>query len=189
MNGFPALLTRPADALPAVPPSTAELTTVRFALDNGVPAKIPLAGERALVLSVGAGRARFYLDADPAAVVLAIGAAAPPADPTLARDPDLPVARLSLLDSATLGDSVPVVGGVAMTVAVAGLAAFEVTVDALTVTAGSLRSPGQYGSSIALRWRDLHPSSNAGPPLATGDDAIPRPRLAAYLRFARRGVA
>jgi hypothetical protein len=185
MDGLPAVLARPAAVLPpAGKPATAPGETVlRIALDAGVPARIPLAGDRALVLSVGPGRARCYLDADPATVVIAIGTTPVPAtDPTLLRNPDVPVARLTLLDKATLGDSAPVVAGVATTLTVGGRAAVEFTVDGLTVTAGSLRSPGQYASSITLRWRDVQPAGNAGPPLATGDPTIPRPRPRPFAR-------
>ncbi|MFL6139705.1 MAG: hypothetical protein ACJ74O_18180 [Frankiaceae bacterium] len=195
MDGLPALLNRPAAVLPPAGPAATVPgeTVLRIALDSGVPARIPLAGDRALVLAAGPGRARCYLDADPAAVVIAIGAVtgsatAPPAAPALLRNPDALVPRLTLLDRAALGDSVPVVAGVAMTLSVGGRAIVEVTVDALTVTAGSLRSPGQYGSSMTLRWRDLTPAGNAGPPLATGDPSIPRPRLLRYRRFVRRWV-
>jgi hypothetical protein len=189
MDGLPALLTRPAAVmLPVDRPTTpAGETVLRVALDTGVPARIPLAGDRALVLAVGAGRARHHLETDPAVVVLALGTGTvtPAVDPGLFRNPDVPIPRLTLLDKATLGDSVPVVAGVATTLTVGGRAAVEVTVDALTVTAGSLRSPGQYGSSITLRWRDVQPASNAGPSLATGDPTIPRPRPFAQRRLVR----
>jgi hypothetical protein len=191
MDHLPALLTRPTAVLPPVTPPAAPAgeLTLRLPLDGGVPARVPLAGDRALVLSFGPGRARRYLDADPAAVVVAIGGSAAITDPSLLRDPDAPIPRLTLLDKATLGDSVPVVAGVAMTLTVGGRAAVAVTVDALTVTAGSLRSPGQYGSALTLRWRDLKPASDAGPTLATGDPTIPRPRapLRAYRLLARGG--
>jgi hypothetical protein len=183
MNGLPAVLTRPTAVLPdiqaaPVPGQMAEATAVGIALDNGVPALVPLSGDRALVLSVGLGQARRLLDADPADIIVAAGTATvPPADPSAWRDPDAPIARLSLLDGATLGDSVPVVAGVAAALTVAGRAVAEVTVDAITLTAGSLRSPGQYGSSLTMHWRDLQPAADAGPPLATGDDSIPRLRL------------
>jgi hypothetical protein len=190
MDGLPALLTRPVAVLPAAQPRAAPDSTTSFSLDNGVPARIPLSGDRVLVLSVGLGRARALLASDPASVVVTAGTTAvPPADPLVLRDPDVPIARLSLLEGAALGDSVPVVVGIAVTLSVSGRSVIEVTIDAITLTAGSLRSPGQYGSSVTLRWRDLPPAGNAGPQLATGDDSIPRPRLLAYRRMAKQGVA
>lgn len=177
MDPLPPLLTRPAallaevapDVLADAPPAAGE-TTLRQALDSGVPARIPLTGQRALVLAVGLGKARELMDADPSAVAVDLVAAGTPAEP----DPDRPVARLTLLDGATLGDTVRVVAGVRSTLAVAGGAAVEVVVDDLTITAGSLRSPGQYGSSIALRWHAIGTAPDDGPPPAPGDPSLPR---------------
>lgn len=179
MDPLPPLLTRPAvllaDVAPDVlaepsPAAAAGETTLRQPLDTGVPARIPLTGQRVLVLAVGLGRARELMDADPSAVAVDLAAAGTPAEP----DPDRPVARLTLLDGATLGDTVRVVAGVRSTLAVGGGAAVEVVVDALTITAGSLRSPGQYGSSITLRWRAIGTAPDDGPPPAPGDPSLPR---------------
>jgi hypothetical protein len=190
MNGLPATLTRPPSVLAAassIAPDAAaaptpELTTVSVTLDAGVPARLPLSGTRVVVLSVGVGRARALLDADPATVAVAVGSGAPPIDPTLLRDPDVPAPRLTLLDGSTLGESVPLVVGVTTTLVVGGLAAVELILDSAVITAGSLRSPGKFGSSIAFRWRDLHPATNAPPPVPTGDSTIPRLRPTALLR-------
>jgi hypothetical protein len=160
---LPGAASGPAAALPGE-------TTLRQALDAGVPARLPLTGQRALVLAVGLGRAREVMDADPSAVVIDLAAG----DAGAAADPDRPVARLTLLDGPTLGDTVSVVADVRGTLAVGGVAAFEVVVDALTITAGSLRSPGQYGSSVTLRWRPVGAAPDDGPPPAPGDPSLPR---------------
>ena len=68
-----------------------------------------------------------------------------------------------------------VVMAVRLMYAGAVVSALSLIVGLLTV--GSLRSPGQYGSGIAFRWRDVRPGADAGPWLATGDDSIPRRRL------------
>ena len=181
MNGLPSLLTRPpvllaAPADASLPPGVAlaPVTAVRLPLDSGLPARIPLTGDRVLVLAVSLGRARELLAADPAAVVVTLadsGSLAP------VRDPDQPVARVTLLDGSTIGDSSTLTRDVRLTLGVHGAASVELVVSALTVTVGSMRSPGQYGSSIAFRWRDVRPGADAGPWLATGDDSIPRRRL------------
>lgn len=197
-NGLPSLLSRPAAVLPtAAAIGTTNDTVLGIALDTGIPARIPLTGAHVLVLSVGVGRTRDLLAADPSDIVIAAGddtgatgasgASTPASDPTVLRDADAPRARLTLLDGATLGDSVPIVVGQPTTLTVSGRAIAEVTIEAITLTAGSLRSPGQYGSSVTLRWRDLHPATNAGPVLTTGDPSIPRRRWLAYLRTVRRG--
>ncbi len=178
MDPLPSFLTRPAvllaDVLPdAVAGPAAAVTgetTLRQALDAGVPTRLPLTGQRALVLAVGLGKARELMDADPSAVVIDLAAG----DADAAADPDQPVARLTLLDGPTLGDTVPVVAGVRSTLAAGAGAAVEVVVDALTITAGSLRSPGQYGSSVTLRWLAVGAAPDDGPPPAPGDPSLPR---------------
>lgn len=175
MFAFPARLIRPAAVLPTPTPVADGLTALTLPLDAGVPARIALDGSRALILGLALGQARRYLDEDPAAVVLDshAGAGTGP-DAELPRDADQPVARLSLVDGATLGDTVPVVAGMPWTLQVAGAASVRLVVDRLVLTAGSVRSPGRYGSTITLRWADARTAGNAGPALSTGDPTIPR---------------
>lgn len=181
MDALPAFLTRPpvmlSDAMPDAisDPAAArpDETMLRQALDAGIPAHLPLVGRRNLVLAVGLGKARELLAADPAAIVIDL--AADPGEVTA--DPDQPVARLTLIDGPSIGDTVPIVAGVRIALTVSGAVAVEVVVDALTVTAGSLRSPGQYGSSITLRWRQVGSAPDTGPPPAPGDPSLPRFRV------------
>lgn len=188
MNGLPALLSRPRAVLPdQAAPAPADGMLLRAALDSGLPVRLPLSGDRVLVLSVGLGRARAVMAADPADVVVAAGGTATttPAA-TTPRDPDVPIARMSLVEGSTLGDSVPVVAGVPATLTVAGRAVAAVTVETIALTAGSLRSPGEYSSSVTLRWRHLGEAGDAGPTLPPGDDSIPRLRPTAMFRRERR---
>jgi hypothetical protein len=112
---------------------------------------------------------------DPSTVVVdgSLGSQ-PITPPGTSRDLDDVGPRLTLLDGSTVGDTVACVPGSPAILTVNGKAVVEVIVDGFTLTVGSLRSPGQYGSSIALRWRDLHPAANSGPPDALPDDTIPR---------------
>lgn len=185
VRGLPALLDRPDAVLPdagsgaAASAAVAAPTyvTIQLALDGGIPARVVLDGTRTLVLAVPLGQARRWLNDDPSAIAIDTSTAAAPAAPPEPQRPlDEPAARLTLLESNAIGDTVPAATGEAAILTVAGRAVVEVIVDALTISAGSLRSPGQYGSSIALRWRDLRPAPNAGPVLATGDPSIPRHR-------------
>jgi hypothetical protein len=77
----------------------------------------------------------------------------------------------------TIADTAPVVPGVRFRLASGTTAAVEMVVDLLVLTAGTLRSPGPYGSRITLRWRPLDVAPLAGPQPARGDPGIPAARL------------
>jgi hypothetical protein len=94
------------------------------------------------------------------------------------RDPAVPGPRLTLVDGGTIAGTMAVVPGVPQRLGLGSAAAVEVVVDRLVLTAGSLRSPGSYGSRITLRWRDLRTAPDAGPPPATGDPALAQLRSA-----------
>jgi hypothetical protein len=90
--------------------------------------------------------------------------------------------RLTLVVSGAIGETVPVVLGVPFRLAgppgsapPPGAAVVEVTVDRLVITAGTLRSPGRFGSLLSLRWRDLTPAPDEGPLSPVGDPGIPLP--------------
>jgi hypothetical protein len=173
----PAVLDAPVSsgAAPApAPPRGAEFVTVDLSLDAGVPARVPLDGDRTLVLAVPLGVARSLLASDPLAVAAdtAEGGLAPDAD--RGRDPARAWPRLTLLVGGEIGDTVAAVTGAPTVLGRGGVAAVELVLERLVVTAGSLRSPGQYGSRVTLRWRDLHTAPDAGPAPATGDPSIPR---------------
>ena len=173
MPMLPALISRPAgDVVPAPLPGTASgpERSVREDLAAGVPARVGLDATRALLLAVPLGTARAVLDADPLAVVYDSAA---PQGATQLRDAAAAWPRLTLLLGGAAGDTVPVVPAVPVRLAVGATAAVEVTVDRLVLTAGSLRSPGRFGSRLELRWRLIGPAPDAGPPAAVGDPSIP----------------
>lgn len=171
MPGVPSQLIRPAAVLPDPVAAADGLQSLTFALDGGIPARIPLSGTRALVVGAGLGQARRWLDLDPATVVLDLSA---PVDLSGYADPDEVVARLTLVEGSTLGETAQACQGLPLWLSAGGRVCVEVVVDSLVLTAGSLRSPGQLGSSITLRWRDVPPADDVGPVLATGDPSIPR---------------
>ena len=168
---LPAVISRPpADAVP-VPPDPAE-PVVRQELSAGLPVRVDLDDTRGLVLAAPLGMARAVIAADPSAVVFDTGAAGPP-DLAASRDHGAVWPRLTLVVNGAIGDTVPVVAGVPFRMA-AGPAIAEVTVDELVVTAGTLRSPGRFGSRLSLRWRDLTRAPDDGPPRPDGDPGLPR---------------
>jgi hypothetical protein len=184
MNGLPAVLTRPAAVLdppPAASDPTA--TTVRSALDAGVPARMALAGDLSLVFSIGAGQISSYIAADPADVVVAIGGTYPEPDPQAFRDPDAVITRVTLVSGSAIGDSAPVLPGRPIVLGIREQAVVVLTVSALAITNGSLRSPGQYGSAVTFAWRDVRPAPNSGPDLAAGDPTIPVRTVWKYIPF------
>lgn len=184
MNGLPAVLMRPAAVLPDPPERTTPASITR-PLDDGVPARLALSSDLTLILSVGIGRARALMEADPGAGLVTLGVSDSGAAGPV--DVERLAARLTLIQGATLGESTPVVVGQTTTLGIGGRALVSLQVQQLTVTVGSLLGPGRYGSTIAFWWTDLRPASSSGPVLPIGDASIPaRPartlRLAPVLR-------
>lgn len=167
---LPAIISRPPLDAVAVPPDPG-LLVVRQELSAGLPARVDLDDTRGLVLAVPLGMARAVIAADPSAVVFDTGVANPP-DIAADRDHGGAWPRLTLVVNRAIGDTVPVVLGVPFRLA-AGTAVAEVTVDELVIMAGTLRSPGRFGSRLTLRWRDLTLATDDGPPRPTGDPGIP----------------
>jgi hypothetical protein len=168
---LPALISRPLFDVPVLPgPDEPPPQVLKQELTSGLPVRVDLDGARSLVLAVPLGVARSVLSADPQAVVFDTRAAV---DPAVARDPGAAYLRLTLLSGGVIGETVPVVAGVPFALRLGAVAAVEVTVDLLVVTIGTLRSPGQFDSRLALRWRDLGPAPDTGPPRPTGDPGIP----------------
>jgi hypothetical protein len=175
---LPALLSRPPFDVPALPAPGAPTggpaapQALRQDLSSGLPVKVDLDGARSLVLAVPLGVARSVLSADPQAAVFDTRALLA-GDPAAARDAGAAWPRMTLVAGGAVGETVPVLAGVPFALRLGTAAAAEVTVDLLVVTVGTLRSPGQFGSRLALHWRDLGPAPDAGPPPPDGDPGIP----------------
>ncbi|MEV7041725.1 hypothetical protein [Amycolatopsis sp. NPDC051061] len=167
---LPALISRPLQAV-VPPPADPRTQVVRQELTAGLPARIDLDAARGFVLAVPLGVARAVLAADPSAVVFST---AEPGDSTVFRDDGAAWPRLTLVVTGAIGTTVPVVAGVPVRLAGStGPAAVEVTVEELVLTAGTLRSPGRFGSRLSLRWRDLALGADDGPPHPLGDPGVP----------------
>ncbi len=181
MSLLPSVLSRPMlDAyVDARTPSgsagagqTAGMQLLQAELSAGVPATIGLDAAHSLVLAVPLGVAGIVLSADPLAVV--VDTSAPIAAASLRRDLDAAWPRLTLVSDGRIAETAPVVAGLPVRFSGGARAAVEVVVDRLVLTAGSLRSPGRFGSQIVLRWRDLSLAADAGPPASAGDPAVSR---------------
>jgi hypothetical protein len=171
-KSLPALISRPLrEAVP--PPVVPGVRVVRQELTAGLPARLDLDADRGLVLAVPLGVARAVIAADPSAVVFTT-AVVNPFDSRAFRDSGAAWPRLTLVVTGAVGATVPVVPGVPVRLAgPAGPAAVEVVVDELVLTAGTLRSPGRFGSRLSLRWRDLTLARDDGPAPPLGDPGIP----------------
>jgi hypothetical protein len=173
---LPGLISRPLFDVPALPgpdvPASgpAAFRVLKQELTSGLPVRVDLDGARGLVLAVPLGVARSVLSADPQAVVFDTRTAG---DPAAARDPGAAWPRVTLLSGGVIGETAPVVAGVPVALRLGAAAVVEITVDLLVVTIGTLRSPGQFASRLALRWRDLGPAPDTGPPRPVGDPGIP----------------
>lgn len=166
MPTLPALINRPL--LDTATPTDPDLVVVRQELSSALPARIDLDTTRGLVLAVPLGVARAVMAADPATIVFDTAAV------VAARSYDATWPRLTLVTGGAIGTTAPVVPGVPIRLAPASPSAtVEVIVDQLVITAGTLRSPGRFGSQLVLRWRDLAPAPDEGPPPALGDPSIP----------------
>jgi hypothetical protein len=171
-KSLPALISRPLLDVVA-PPADPGVRVVRQELTAGLPARLDLDAARGLVLAVPLGVARAVIAADPSAVVFATDVVNP-FDSTAFRDFGAAWPRLTLVVTGAVGDTVPVVTGVPFRLAGPdGPAAVEVVVDELVLTAGTLRSPGRFGSRLSLRWRDLTLARDDGPAPPLGDPGIP----------------
>jgi len=172
---LPALVARPLrdeDDATVVRSATGLLAaprTLDVDLDAGVPARLPLDSARTLVLGVPLGVARAVLALSPLTVVVDTRREVEPSGH--ARTHARP--RLTLVAAGVIGDTVPVVPGVRQRLGLGGTGVVEVIVDLLLVTAGSMRSPGQFGSRVTLRWRPLDAAPSTGPPPTRGDPGIP----------------
>jgi hypothetical protein len=187
MADLPALIGRPDAVLPdtsgTAAPTYASLT---ISVDTGIPARIVLDGSRTVLMAVPLGQARRWLDDDPRTVVIDSSTAGKPMmPPGVVRTLDQPGPRLTLLEAGSVGDTAAFTPGVPTILTMNGRAVVEIVIDSLTLTVGSLRSPGLYGSTMQLRWRALRPAGNSGPTLAQPDSTIPRRR---YTWIALRSV-
>ncbi len=169
--------------VPATPPPLDDrFTTVTQTLTQGLPATIPIDNQITLVLQLPTGLGAAWRDADPAALVSAsdwqTAAVGPPAK--LARA----ALRLEVRNNNRTSAVVPVVAGNRALVSDGSTpgVSYEIAVLAWAVYAGSMLSPGDFGSTITFAWRrsDVAVQQFATPPV----NFYILPRLSEQLQFA-----
>lgn len=150
----------------------AGLARLRHAITGGLPHSIPLDSAVRLVLVLPTGRARFWADLDPLAVIAtSADARAPRADAPLGPvgAVDRAPLRLVALRGKTPIGSIPLVTGAVHTLPSnpgPGLpATLALTLLAWDIRAGNARGAGDFGSFVELAWarRDRPADSFATP--------------------------
>lgn len=143
-----------------VPPQTegpAGFTRTEQKLTSGLPARIQLTPDLTLVLTVPTGLASTWVELDPNVVVSQSfdQTIALPNGPqhALAGVDRAPV-RLILLRDTELVGTLPLVAGRRARLASASGALVELIVIGWEIRAGTVKGPGDFGSSIRIAWRD-----------------------------------
>jgi hypothetical protein len=136
------------------------LAVVAESILGGLPHVIRLDHDVSLLLVIPTGLALTWRDMDPATMV---STSAPELSPHRndaygpARDANRAPARLLVRAGETLTASVPLTAGVRTRIPQDGVPGrgvrIEMTVLSWDIRAGSLRGPGDFGSSIRLAWR------------------------------------
>ena len=146
-------------------------TRVEERLRGGLPHTIALSGDRRLLLIVPNGVPALWRDTDPGVVVSSSAAElqpfAPPPSPSLGSLSRPPALLLFQVNRTTIASAPLVAGAVQRIPHSDGPAAVEIVVFDWEIRAGTLRGPGEFGSRIALAWRDAAVASDrfSEPPL------------------------
>jgi hypothetical protein len=139
----------------AAPPPPDTFTTTSLPIAGGLPFTHAVDARWSVTLRYPTGVARRWLDADPHEVVSSdiperTAVAADPSDP--GRDP----VRLTVALDRSTRATIPLTAGLRTFVVGGGTppAALELIVVSWTITAGTVKGPGDFGSSLQLAWRD-----------------------------------
>jgi hypothetical protein len=172
-------LVLPMPERPGARPAPAGMNLLAHEFLNGLPGRVPLTAELALVLSAPTGAMKVWLDVPPSAVVYDAAreaAPAPPDEPSAGPEP-VPF-RLYLMSGPALVAAAPLRLGRRTTLPETGTPLLELVLLDAVITAGAVRGLPLSGSRLRLAWR--RPGMPAGDP-ARNDPPPPAP--------ARSGVA
>lgn len=141
-------------ATPTPPPDT--FTTVNLRIAGGLPYTYAIDSRWSVTLRYPTGVARRWMDADPTEVASADPPQRASFDPAApdAGFPD-PVRLTVSLDRSTRA-TIPLVASQRAFIVGGGTppAALELIVVSWTITAGTVKGPGDFGASLRLAWRD-----------------------------------
>jgi hypothetical protein len=157
----------------SAPPLPDGFQVIQSRILNGFPHFIDLTKSVRLKITMPTGLLRAWLDADPSALVatsddeLAARPAAPSEEIGGATRPAL---RIAILQNSAFLSTVPLAAGVQRTLPDDGDAtqgvAIEIALVSWNIFAGTVRGPGDFGSSIQLGWRFANAGVNDfGPPV------------------------
>jgi hypothetical protein len=179
-----------------VPPTAPGLPdtflNVQAQILNGFPHFIDLTKSVRLKITMPTGLLRQWMDADPSALVATSDDTLAPRPASLSEEiggVTRPALRIALLQNGAFLSTVPVAAGVQRTLPDDGSATQGVAIDVALVSwnifAGTVRGPGDFGSSIQLAWRFANAAVNDfGPPVINiflWHRLIPRLRLQSEL--------
>lgn len=142
--------------VPATPPPPPEtFTTVSLPIAGGLPFTQAIDARWSVTLRYPTGLARRWLNADPHEIVSSdlTERAAVPADTS---DPGRDPLRLTVTLDRSTRATIPLTAGLRTFVVGGGTppAALELILVSWTITAGTVKGPGDFGSSLQLAWRD-----------------------------------
>lgn len=161
-------------------PAPAGMDLLESELLRGLPARIPLTGELALVLAAPTGAYALWTALDPALVVLSGAEETAPDDdhtPIATGSASLPV-RIYLMLGKALIASVPLRIGHRWVLPEVGAPLIELVVLDAAITAGAVRGLPMSGARFRCAWRI--PGAAAGtPPLG---EPLPPPKARASVR-------
>jgi hypothetical protein len=146
-----------------VPPQTLAptgLARLDQPLTGGLPARIALSPDLALVLTLTTGLVASWLDLDPSVVISQSADQTRPLSGESQPDVLRSAMRLFVLRSNEIVGSLPLVAGREARLASSTGALVDLIVLGWEIRAGTVKGPGDYGSTISLAWRDAAAGSD-----------------------------
>ncbi|MFC3077454.1 hypothetical protein ACFODL_05060 [Phenylobacterium terrae] len=173
-------LVLPLPERPGARPAPVGMNLLVHEFLNGLPGRLPLGGDLALVLSAPTGAMKVWLDLPPSTIVYDAGreAVSTPPDAPAARPEPVPF-RLYLISGPALVGAAPLRLGRRTLLPEAGTPLLELVLLDAVITAGAVRGLPLSGSRLRLAWRRAgtaagDPPRSSPPPPARRGPAVAR---------------
>jgi len=170
MPNYPSARLLVPAAAPALPDT---FQMVQSQILNGFPHFIDLTKSVRLKITMPTGLLQPWLDADPGALVATNDDESVPRSAALSEEIGAvtrPALRMAIVQNGVFLSTVPIAAGVQRTLPDDGTAiqgvVIEIALASWKIFAGTVRGPGDFGSSIQLGWRFANAAANDfGPPV------------------------